>query len=838
MNLKKYKLDYKEVRKTCNKTNFKSLKKQKKLEEIVGQERAVKSLDFGIKINAPGYNIYVGGEEGTGKKTLIKSLLTNHTKDMQVPIDQCLVYNFKNHRNPNVIELESGKGNEFKSDIELLIEHLNKSLPSLYTQQQNLGLIQAVKEVAYNNERKLKNEYNKKLGELGYGILIEDGHIGLKPVDHDQESIINFIHAQKTLFKALNSQLNELGLILVEDGLGHYIDKKDSTISDENFVEGQELLEKYQESSEILAKGFVEDSLDKNNNSQQFKVAKQLVREYTQKQSEIIKKYKEKVILAKKLVADRYLSGFVTNLSKKYENNKISNYLLDFKESLLKNLGFFLLNEEKKQEHSYFLDKYKINVIVDNSKTKGAPIIFEPDPTYENLFGSIERIMSLSSGSKGNNSHLKVNIGSFCKANGGYIIIDAWKALQNRNVWESLVCALENKCVRIHDGNEFYSSTIKTKSIKADTKVVLVGGRYLKYLMQHYLPEFNHLFKVKADFSSEMNYSEENVNKYYSFIHNLCDKESLLHLNEKAVSAVVEYGMRLVDSQKKQSTNFGKIADLIREADYWTRLDNKKTITQDYIEKAQSEKIFRSRIIEEKIHEYINDGIIKIKTDGEQVGQINGLAVYSYPDNPFGIPTRITAVTSVGKKGLINIEERCELSGEILNKSAEIIYRGVLKGRFAQNKNISLDATICFEQTYNGVDGDSASIATLCAIYSHLSQLPINQQLAVTGSLDQFGNAQAIGGVNEKIEGFYYTCKDKGLTGDQGVVIPKDNINDLMLNKEVTNAIKNKKFHIYAVESIDQAAEILMNKDSKKIYNKINNRLIELSEYHKDQEDK
>ncbi len=836
MNFKKYELTFDQVRKTCDNINLSSSKSTKNLEQIVGQEKAVRSLEFGLQIDSPGYNIYISGEEGTGKKTLIRSMLNTQAKEKQSPNDQIAVYNFHDNKNPIILELKSGNARKFKKDLENMIKILDNEVPKLFSKPENATLIEAIKEISYKEESKIKKVYNQRLAEFGYALAIGKGSVGLNPIKHDHESIIDFSRREKVIYNSLSTEVEKLGLILIQDGLDYYVEKNDPNATDEDLQKGQDLLNKYQESAEELAKQFINTSIDKEESKEDFLLAKKVVREYIQTQTGLIKKYKQKILEARKLIANRFVLKLITNIAEKYKNSQLVDYLVDLQEDLIKYFDYFSLKETEKALAQGFADRYQINILVDNTYTKGAPVIFETNPTHDNLFGNVERIISLKSDNQ--NSHLKITAGSFSKANNGYLVIDAWKALQNRGVWEGIVRALENKKVQITDGNEFYSSTIKTNDSNADVKLVLVGGRNLKYLMQHYLPEFDHLFKVKADFSSEMNYSKDNVEKYASFINDLCEKESLLNLDLGGVKSVVEYGMRLVNNQKKQSANFGKIADIIREADYWARQDNEKTITEDYIEKAQSEKILRSKIIEEKIHEYINEEIIKIKTKGEQIGQINGLAVYSYPDHPFGIPTRITAVTSVGKKGLINIEEKCELSGEILNKSAEIIYRGILKGRFAQDKNISLDATICFEQTYGGVDGDSASIATLCAVYSHLCQTPINQQLAVTGSLDQFGNAQAIGGVNEKIEGFYYTCKDKGLTGEQGVVIPKDNINDLMLNKEVTTAVKEGKFHIYAVENIDQAAEVLMNTDSKQIYKNINHRLIELSDYHKDKEDK
>jgi ATP-dependent Lon protease len=453
--------------------------------------------------------------------------------------------------------------------------------------------------------------------------------------------------------------------------------------------------------------------------------------------------------------------------------------------------------------------EYQVNVLVDNSETKGAPIIVETTPNYRNLFGTIERVVERSGIWKTDFFHIKA--GSFLRANGGYLIFNALDALMEPGVWPALKRTLKNQIIEMQTYDPFYffsTSALKPEPIECNTKVIMIGETQIYYLLYSLDDDFKKIFKIKADFDSVTNKDTEKIRQYASLIRKICDEEKLKPLDRTGIAAVVEYGVRMAGRQKKLSTRFDLIADLLREANYWAMKDGSDIVTEKHVDKTIEKKVYRVNLIEEKIQEMIDDGTIMIDSDGTVVGQVNGLSVYSFGDHAFGKPSRITAKTSMGKAGIINIEREVEMSGPIHSKGVYIL-AGYLRDRYAQDKPITMSASICFEQSYGGVEGDSASSTELYALLSSLSGLPLRQDLAVTGSVNQKGEVQPIGGVNEKIEGFFEVCRAKGLTGKQGVMIPHLNIGDLMLRKDVVEAVKEGKFHIYPVKSINQGIEIL-----------------------------
>jgi ATP-dependent Lon protease len=405
--------------------------------------------------------------------------------------------------------------------------------------------------------------------------------------------------------------------------------------------------------------------------------------------------------------------------------------------------------------------------------------------------------------------HIKA--GAFLRANGGYLIFNAMDALQEPGVWPALKRTLKNQIIEIQTYDPYYffsTSALKPEPIECNTKVIMIGDSQIYYLLYGYDDDFKKIFKIKADFDPVTNKDAEKINQYACFIRKICDEEKLKPFDRTAVAGVVEYGVRLTGRQKKLSTRFYLIADLLREANYWAAKDGNGVVTEKHVDQAIAKKIYRVSMVEEKIQEMIDEGTILIDSDGAVVGQVNGLAVYSLGDHMFGKPSRITVKTSMGKAGIINIEREAEMSGPTHNKGVYIL-AGYLRGKYAQDKPITMSASICFEQSYSGVDGDSASSTEIYALLSSLSGLPIRQDTAVTGSVNQKGEVQPIGGVNEKIEGFFDVCKAKGLTGKQGVMIPHLNLGDLMLRKDIVQAVKEKKFHIYPVKTIDQGIEIL-----------------------------
>jgi ATP-dependent Lon protease len=453
--------------------------------------------------------------------------------------------------------------------------------------------------------------------------------------------------------------------------------------------------------------------------------------------------------------------------------------------------------------------EYQVNVLVDNSETKGAPIIVETTPNYRNLFGTIERVVERSGIWKTDFLHIKA--GSFLRANGGYLIFNALDALMEPWVWPTLKRTLKNQVIEIQTYDPLYffsTSALKPEPIECNTKVIMIGDTQIYYLLYSLDDDFKKIFKIKADFDSVMNKDDGKIQQYASFIRKICDEDKLRPFDNTGIAAVVEYGVRITGRQKKLSTRFYIIADLLREANYWAEKDGSDVVSERHVDKTIEKKNYRVNLIEEKIQEMIDEGTILIDSDGMVVGQVNGLSVYNLGDYMFGKPSRITAKTSLGKAGIINIEREAEMSGPIHNKGVYIL-AGYLRGKYAQDKPITMSASLCFEQSYSGVEGDSASSTEIYALLSSISGLPLRQDIAVTGSVNQKGEIQPIGGVNEKIEGFFDVCKAKGLTGKQGVMIPHLNVDDLMLRKDVVQAVKEGKFHIYPVKAIDQGVEVL-----------------------------
>ncbi|MDY6974250.1 MAG: AAA family ATPase, partial [Thermodesulfobacteriota bacterium] len=448
----------------------------------------------------------------------------------------------------------------------------------------------------------------------------------------------------------------------------------------------------------------------------------------------------------------------------------------------------------------------------DNSDLKGPPVIIEDYPTYRNIFGSIERIVDRSGVWRTDFS--KIKAGSLIRSNGGVLVINLMDAIMEPGVWQALKRALKSEKLEIQTYDPFYLFTttgLKPEPIDLDIKVVVISDDYLYHLLLHYDEDVKKIFKVRADFDTSMDKNERSIQKFAEFVKIKTDEEKLRPFDRTAVAALVEQAVRMTGRQEKISTSFPAITDLIREADFWAGEENESTVLERHVDKAEAAKIYRSNMIEERLQEMINRGTLMIDVDGESVGQVNGLAVYNLGDYMFGKPSRITASTSMGRAGIINIEREADMSGNTHNKGVFIL-SGYLRKKYAQDKPLTISASIAFEQSYGGVDGDSASSTEIYALLSSLAGVPLKQYIAVTGSVNQNGEIQAIGGVNQKIEGFYECCLKIGFTGQQGVMIPASNVKDLMLRKNVIEAVRKGQFHIYPVTSIDEGIEILSGK--------------------------
>ncbi|UCC66429.1 MAG: AAA family ATPase, partial [Deltaproteobacteria bacterium] len=517
-------------------------------------------------------------------------------------------------------------------------------------------------------------------------------------------------------------------------------------------------------------------------------------------------------------VALYVLGPLIEDLKEKYQDlDEVVAYLDEVWNDILENLSQFRPQPQEQPSTPFpmpegkelLFRKYEVDVLVDNSDLRGAPVIIELNPTYNNLFGRIEKEAQFGALVT---DFTMIREGSLHRANGGYLVLPVEEVLRNLFSWESLKRALRNREIAIEEAGErlgfLATKSLRPEPVPLDAKVILIGTPWLYHLLYAWDEDFNELFKVKADFDTRMDRTEENIRDYVSFVCTVSEQENLKHLDSSALARLVEHGSRLAEDQEKLSTRFGEISDVIREASYYATQEDSPYVTGAHVQKAIDERFYRSNLLQERIREMIERGTLMIDVDGEKVGQVNGLSVIDLGDISFGRPNRITASIGLGREGLIDIEREAKLGGPIHTKGVMIL-SGCLAEKYAQDKPLSLSSRLVFEQSYSGVEGDSASSTELYAILSSLSGLPIKQGIAVTGSVNQKGEVQAIGGVNEKIEGFFEVCKVKGLTRGNGVIIPASNVTNLMLKEEVVEAVRQGKFHLWAVKDIDEGIEIL-----------------------------
>ncbi len=765
-------LDFKEVpveklRWRCDPKSlgFKSTEELKVHKDIIGQKRAVTALRLGLDIESIGYNIFVTGLVGTGRKTAINHLLEETERIKNLPDDKLYVNNFTNPDMPRLIRLPAGQGRKFKKDMNSIVEYLVKNIPSIFESKDYESRKKEVIEDLKNKQKELVKAFEKEISEQNFTLIQLKFGVFTRP------AIFPLINGKPMNFDQL-AKLVEKGQFPKEE------------------------LEKFKEKHSKLT-----DKMETV-----FKEIRNIDNEIRKK----LKSLDNEVVTP--LVEQR-----INEIKEKYKDEKVDEYLDGVKENILDNLDRFQKKPEKEliqlpgisaPLEDTFLE-YRVNLLVDNCGAKKAPVIFETSPTYRNLFGTVE--VTPGRFEQWRTDFTKIKAGSLLRADGGFLILEALDTLIEPGVWQALKRTLRNRKIEIQNYAPFYMisvSALKPEPIKCDIKVAMVGDPFLYQLLYNRDEDFKKIFKVRADFDSVMDFERESVMQYANFVKNIVTNEKLTSFNCDAVAAVVEFGMRLAGKQKKLSTQFNNIADILREANYWAHKEKSSQVTEEHVEKAIEEKIERSRLIEEKIQEMIEEGTIMIDTQGSVIGQVNGLSVYDTGDYSFGRPTRITAKASVGGSGIINIEREAELSGRIHSKGV-LILAGYLRSKYAQDKPLAMSASLCFEQSYTGVEGDSASSTEVYALLSSLSDLPIRQDIAVTGSVNQKGEIQPIGGVNQKIEGFYDVCRAKGLTGTQGVMIPHQNIDDLMLRKDVINTVKKGKFHIYSIKTIDEGIEIL-----------------------------
>ena len=755
----KNELNYKELKMTCNPNvfNFETTGELDTIEEGIGQERGIKALEFGIQVDVKGYNLYLEGPSGVGKTLYTKNYLNKIASKKKVPSDWCYIYNFDNPNEPIAVELPAGQGKEFKEAMEGFIKEIRKDIRNTFNNDD------------FEKEKALiKQEFEQKRTAL------------LEKLNQD---------ASKYNFQVKTAQ-NGIYMMPIVNG---------QVIEEEEFDKLDEEIKKEYEEKSVLVQEQIMNVISQ-------------IKEIERASDKKISEWQSNVALLTVNVHINYLK------SKYKKNKKINKFLNDVKTDVLKNIPTFLEDPTKQPQQmppNPAMRKpdpclnYRVNLFVDNSNREGAPVIMDSNYSYNNIFGTLE-YENYYGALKTDHTMLKA--GLMQQANGGYIIFQAKDLLANGICYEALKKALRIKELGIENANEQRAAmtliSLKPEPIPLNLKVILIGNSSIYQTLLAMDSDFRKLFKIKVEFEESAKISNENLNKLAQIIHGFCEHQELPELDKTGMARLVEYSSKLAGSHSKVSTRFDDLMQVVGEAATWAKLSKSKVVTETYIDKALEERVERVKKYDEKYLEMIKENTLLIDTSGYKVGQLNGLTVMSVGDYTFGKPAKITVNTYTGKNGIVNIEREVEISGPSHSKGV-LILTGYLGEMFAQDMPLCLTASICFEQLYNGVDGDSASSTELYGLLSSLSGIPINQAIAVTGSVNQKGQIQPIGGVNEKIEGYFQVCKVRGLDGSHGVMIPVQNIDNLQLSDEIIDAVKNKKFHIYAVSTIEEGIEVL-----------------------------
>src|SRR6202162_310724 len=742
------------------------------VKELLGQERAFRALKMGVELNAPGFNIFVCGLAGTSRGGTITHLIDQIHPPAKASLDRCYVNNFKSIDRPRLLALPRGHADSFKKDMQSGIEFLRRRIPQVFEGEPFQRQKGRIVDRFTVREKELMDDFTRRIAREQFAL----GHMQVGAV------------ALPEIFPVLEGQM-----VPIED----------------------------------IPKMVHEGKLETM-------VAEDLVRKYAQFRQEFTSVYRKTLTLSRELASElSYLEqeaasvlvdGFIEELKEKYSGALVSEYLEEVRHSLLDNLEPFKEREGEEEpagsgppqegrprstppERDPFR-VYGVNVLLAHNDEDGSPIIFETTPTYTNLFGTIQR--SYDSRGGWNSDFMDLRAGSTLRADGGFLVMYALDAITEAGVWRTLKRMLNHNRLEIQPLEMFFpfgTSALKPEHIDIDVKIILIGDRNMYELLYEYEEDFRKIFKVRVEFDEEMVMSDAVVRQYGGRLRHLSEQEGMGAFDRTAVASMLEYGVRQAGRRNKVTARFPELADLAREAAYIARQEGATLVSASHVLRAREARVERHNLIETKIREMIEEGTLMIDTDGARVGQVNGLSVLEIGGYAFGKPGRITASAALGKLGLINVERESNLSGRFHDKGMHII-AGYLRTLFAQDKTLSLSASICFEQSYSGVDGDSASSTEVYALLSALAGLPIRQEIAVTGSVNQQGDIQPIGGVNEKIEGFYDVCRLKGLTGKQGVLIPYANIDDLMLRAEVIDAVSTGKFHIYPVNTVAQGLEI------------------------------
>lgn len=740
---------------------------------IYGQERGIKALEFGTDIDIKGYNLYLEGPSGVGKTMYTKKFLDKKAEKGKVPNDWVYIYNFENPNEPIAVSFPAGQGKLFASTMENFVKDVRRDIKKTFNNDDFEKEKQIIKQEFEEKRENLLNKLNQKTMIQGFQVKSTDNGVYMMPV---------------------------------LDG---------RTLAEEEFDE-------------------LDDSIKKEFEERSALVQEQIFQALAEIKA-IEREAEKKVDEWQSNIALMTINVHVNSIKANYKRNKkIGTYLDNIKKDILKNISAFLAPETdskpttmpiqtmQRQEQKEPWLNYRVNLFIDNSKLEGAPVIMDTNYSYYNIFGGLEYENQYGSLKT---DYTMIKPGLLHQANGGYIIFQAKDILANAVCYEALKKALKIKELTIENATEQRAgvllAAIKPEPIPLDIKVLLIGNSNIYHTLLSMDDDFRKLFKIKVEFEEDAPKTVENIERLSNFVRSFCTQEKLLDLNKEAMAKVVEITSNLSGDKERLSTQFSEIGEVIAEASSWAKKDKQKIVTKAYIQKALDERIERIKKYDTRYLQMIKEESLLIDTEGYEVGQINGLTVIKIGDYSFGKPARITASTYMGKEGIVNIEREIEMSGSSHSKGV-LILTGYLGEKFAQDIPLSLTANLCFEQLYGGVDGDSASSTEAYALLSSLSGIPINQSIAVTGSINQKGYIQPIGGVNEKIEGFFQICKLRGFNGEQGVIIPKQNVRNLHLTDEIIESVKEGKFHIYAISTIDEGIEILTgvtagkrNKDGK-----------------------
>jgi lon-related putative ATP-dependent protease len=770
MDLKKFEVPFKQLKTECdpNMFDFECTKDLAPLREFIGQDRAIRGIEFGLSMKNRGYNIYVAGLSGTGKTSIVKTYVNKMVEKRQAegtyyPDDWCYLYNFTDIDKPQVVSLPQGKGKVLKEQMTKLLEHLKDELVKAFSSEEYKTQAKSAVQAGQSEQQKLFEEIGEEARKAGFALQMTPMGPAIVPLkDGKPMSEEVFMSLDENTRKQIETRRHELADKL-QDAFEHARETERKTV--------------------------------------------------------------DKIRDMDKAVADYTVSRLFDDLNKGYQGSPdVIKYLTDLKTYTLNNLDVFKLTAEQQQQQQMqammgmapqiamrgdpFLP-FQVNVFVDNSETQGPPVITESNPNYLNLFGKIERRFFFGGYTS---DHTMLKPGAIQRANGGYLLLSAMDVIVNPAVWPTLKRAIKDKEARIEEPYEqiglYVPVGLRPQPMPIDVKIILIGDPTLYQLLAAYDEDFFEIFRVKSDFDYEVDRNRENMLGFAAFLSGCCEECETNHFDRTGVARVIDYASRIVSDQEKLSTRFSQIKEIVEEASYWAAQEKSEYIQAKHVDKAVEERRFRHNLPDERLREMITRGTIMIDTEGGVVGQVNGLSVYSLGDISFGKPSRITCRTYLGRSGVINIERESQMSGPIHDKGVMIL-GGYMGWKYAQEYPLSLSASLCFEQSYSGVEGDSASSTELYALISSLADVPVKQNIAVTGSVNQKGEIQPIGGINQKIEGFFEVCRAKGLTGEQGVMMPSKNLKHLMLRDEVIEAVKSGKFHIWAVSTIDEGIEVL-----------------------------